>query len=252
MTSKTNNKEIIQLVRELSNNFTTIISKNIIDKHPILQWGNNGIGDRWVKKIFNYTVIQKNKIKTYSENDDEKINIEEIKLFQQNNIGIGIIGIMVHSVKINNTSSRPIKKEINDYYKKLPCVSCGSNSELTVDHKNDLYNDKDVLDKKIQKKEDFQTLCNHCNLQKRQICKKEKETNKLYSALNIPMFQIFKDEFFVNNNKFDWENNVFDIKNKDSKIGSYWYDPVQFVKNIKDAYNNKILSLENSINKLNI
>lgn len=251
MTKRTR-EEIIQLVKykELSNNFTLIIPKTTLVKYKELTWGNNGVGSRWARKIFNYTVIENKKTKTYSENEDEKINEIEIKKFQENNKGVGIIGIMVHSIRINDNSERPINKNYNDYYKNLPCVTCGSNSDLIVDHKNDLYNNELVLNTKTQKKEDFQTLCNHCNLQKRQICKKEKETNKIYSGLNIPMFEVFKDEPFVNNNKFDWENENLDIKDKDSKKTSFWYDPVQFVINIKNMYTTKIKSQEEEINRL--
>ena len=51
---------------------------DVIGKYPIIDWGNNGIGDRWAKKKFNYTVIQSSgKIKLYSENDNDKENIKE-------------------------------------------------------------------------------------------------------------------------------------------------------------------------------
>jgi hypothetical protein len=243
------NNNLINLVKELSNNFTTIIPKNMIDQYSELKWGNNGIGDRWAKKLFNYSVITNKKIKTYSENDED-INEALIRLFQNDNIGNGIIGILVHSIKINKPSNRPIKKKYNDHCKLLPCVICGSTSDLIVDHKNDLYNDTNVLNTKDQKQDDFQTLCNHCNLQKRQVCKKEKETGLIYSALNIPMFQIFKDEFFVNDNKFDWENSVIDMKDIDCKNGSFWYDPIKFMQNIKNSYVQKIKLLEEEIIKL--
>ena len=43
-------KEIINLVKELSNNYTQIISRDEIKKYPIINWGNNGIGDRFARK----------------------------------------------------------------------------------------------------------------------------------------------------------------------------------------------------------
>ena len=39
------------IVNELSNNFTKIILRNDLRKYEELNWGDNGIGDRWAKKI---------------------------------------------------------------------------------------------------------------------------------------------------------------------------------------------------------
>ena len=72
--TRTNESDIL-LVKKLSDDFTKIISKEIIDKNG-LGWGNNGIGDRFCKKIFNYSLIYANKNKTtknYSENDEDHI-----------------------------------------------------------------------------------------------------------------------------------------------------------------------------------
>ena len=52
---------IEEQVSFLSNNFTQIINRNDLHKYPILNWGQNGIGDRWAGKRFNYTVIYGNK-----------------------------------------------------------------------------------------------------------------------------------------------------------------------------------------------
>jgi hypothetical protein len=64
--SKTNNipnSEIIKLVKKLSNEYKNIISKDMIKKNPIIDWGNNGVGNRFARKLFNYTV--NNKIKDF-------------------------------------------------------------------------------------------------------------------------------------------------------------------------------------------
>lgn len=108
---------------------------------------------------------------------------------------------------------------------KQSCIICGSNNEIIVDHKNDLYNDKKVLDIKTQTIDDFQSLCNHCNLQKRQICKDEKKYNKLYSAKNLLYFKVYDFEF-------PWEKKLFDIQDKDCKKDTYWYDPIEFHKKL--------------------
>jgi hypothetical protein len=213
--------DIEELVISLSFNFTKIISRKEIKKYEIINWGNNGIGDRWANKKFNYSVIYKNNVKTYSENEEEKLPDFEIKEFQKNNIKEkGILGIFVHSKRLN-IKNRPIKKEIEREIKKQKCVCCGSSSDIICDHKNDLYNEDRVLDTNKQTILDFQALCNHCNLQKRQISKNEIKKNKIYSAKNIPQFKIYPFEF-------PWEKKVLNLSDITTKIDTYWYDPIEF------------------------
>ena len=83
-------------------------------------------------------------------------------------------------------AKRPIRLDIHAHHKKVGCVVCGSHSDLVTDHKNDLYNDPRVLDAKTQTIDDFQCLCNHCNLQKRQVSKVTKELGKRIGATAIP------------------------------------------------------------------
>ena len=222
------NEDLIKLIETLSNNYTTIISRYEIAKYPEINWGDNGIGDRFCKKIFNYTVImnKKNSVrniyKIYSENDeiisesliDDFISHTNIK-------SQGIIGIFIHSLKINKIN-RNIRSDIKRFYKDKPCVVCGSTSEIVIDHKNDMYDDELVLDTKTQKLDDFQPLCNHCNLQKRQVCKKEKATNTLYSGINIPMIAIFKEC----------------LVNELDKTKTFWYDPIVYMKSIYNIITN--------------
>ena len=225
--------ELITLVKKISDNYKKIISRNEIAQNPIIDWGNNGVGDRFARKKFNYTVIQKSgEYTTYSEND-ETIDQKEIKLFMNtiDNSLRGIVGIKIHSMRTKNTS-RPIREDIKEHYKTQPCVVCGSTSDLVCDHKNDLYNDPRVLDMKTQKLEDFQTLCRHCNLQKRQVCKKEKKINKLYQAKNIPMVAVF---------------NPPEVTKKED---TYWYDPVMYCKKIKTSQDERIKELEEQIKNL--
>lgn len=127
-------------------------------------------------------------------------------------------------IEDNNTgNTRNIRKDIKEYYKDKPCVVCGSNSELVCDHKNDLYNNLRVLNLKTQLITDFQSLCIHCNLQKRQISKKTKELNKRYSAKNIPQLSIYNIEFISGDENYD-------INDPNAMVGTYWYDPIEFVK----------------------
>ena len=233
--------ELITLVKKISDNYKKIIHRNEIAQYPKIDWGNNGIGDRFARKLFNYTVIKKSgEYKIYSDND-EIIDEKEINLFINtiDNSLRGIVGIKIHSLKTKNTS-RPIREDIKEHYKTHACVVCGSKSNLICDHKNDLYDDTRVLDMKTQKLEDFQSLCTHCNLQKRQVCKKEKETKIIYQAKNIPMMAVF---------------NPPDVTKKED---SYWYDPIMFCKKMNKTFeeafektrDKQIIELEEQIKNL--
>jgi hypothetical protein len=208
---------------ELSNNFTIIIHK--LDLFKIKYW-NNGIGDRFCNKKFNYTVIYSNKkIKTYSNNENDTVSIDNINNFFNNNkyknIKInGIIGIFIHSKRYVN-DNHPININIKNKLKNKSCVSCGSNTNIIIDHKNDLYNDLRVLNIYTQNINDFQPLCNHCNLQKRTILIKEKQNNKIYSAKNIQKYSFIDFEI-------PFEKYNYDINDINFKSDSYWYDPINF------------------------
>lgn len=219
--------EVENLVLTLSNNFTKIITIEEIMKNPVIFWGGNGVGDRFANKKFNYTSINRNrKYRTYSENDDESIDKELIENFLNTYTfkKQGIIGIYVHSHR-KNIVKRPIRKDIDLEIKKSACVVCGTNNDIICDHKNDLYNDERVLNSKTQTIDDFQALCNHCNLQKRQISVKEKETFKLFSAKNLPMYKFYNFEF-------PWEKKAYDEENITVKTDTFWYDPVEFNRKI--------------------
>jgi len=185
-----------ELIIKLSNNYSNIISIDIIKSYKELYWGGNGVGDRWLNKKYNYSVIYSNKkIKNYSENMEDNIPEELLHLFLLNNkVNIGIIGIYIYSKRLN-IIKHPISKKILSIITSKSCIICGSKSDIICDHKNDLYNDKRVLNVNTQNINNFQPLCNHCNLQKRQVCKEEIKNNKLYSAKNINRYKEYLFEF---------------------------------------------------------
>ena len=41
------------ILSNLSNNFTQIISRSSLREHKKLDWGDNGVGDRWANKKYN-------------------------------------------------------------------------------------------------------------------------------------------------------------------------------------------------------
>jgi hypothetical protein len=114
----------------------------------------------------------------------------------------------------------------------FPSVSCGSKSNLVCDHKNDLYNDKRVLNTITQTIDDFQSLCNHCNLVKRQVSKDTKITKKKYGATNIPHLKEFGIDFISG---VETLIETIDGKpNINAMVGTFWYDPIEFMKKIKE------------------
>ena len=88
-----------------------------------------------------------------------------------------------------------------------------------------MYNDKLVLHTKTQVISDFQPLCTHCNLQKRQIFIEECKNKKLYQAKNIHVYSIYPFEF-------PWEKKAFDLNDINCKNDTYWYDPKEFQNKI--------------------
>lgn len=121
--------------------------------------------------------------------------------------------------------ARPIREDIRCLFANKACVVCGSTSNVVADHKNDLYNDPRVLNLRTQTVDDFQCLCTHCNLQKREVIKKTKASGVRYGATNIPHLAPFGIDFTEGDGSFD----PTDIH---AMRGTYWYDPVDFMKSL--------------------
>ena len=179
------------------------VLREILNQNPTLGWGNNGCGRHGVYFGDNRYIWEK----------QGKCKITALRT-------TGFSDDHLYGAQ------RPIRKDIHKYHKSQTCVVCGSHSDLVTDHKNDLYNDIRVLDSTTQTKEDFQCLCNHCNLQKRQVSKMTKEQGKRYGASNIPSLGIFGIDFI-------YGDETFDAKDIHAMEGTYWYDPVEFMKQLK-------------------
>lgn len=208
-------------------NFKIVNVNSFTGEYSDLSLGNGG---SWCRKSawskYKVATLKNNRNLEYlwDADDDEKKNV--IDAFSNcpkkkgNKIQyIGIFGL------INNDNSRPIRQDIKDYIRKLPCCSCSSTSNVETDHKNDLYNDKRVLDLKTQTIDDFQPLCKHCNCRKRQIIKNTIKTGKRYGATNIPCLNIYGIDFIQG-------NDVYDPDDINAMVGTYWYDPIAFHKGI--------------------
>jgi 5-methylcytosine-specific restriction endonuclease McrA len=238
----TTNEEIKAWVSLKTDNYTSVLAKSCLtmdgseDDHikESLNWGSNGLGDRFGRSMFNYTVIHKNGRTTrYSQDIDDTIDDNILQTFvnESKNARSGIIGLFIHSLKGKSTS-RTIRDDIGIEIRKRSCVVCGSKSAVVCDHKNDLYNDDRVLSENTQNIDDFQALCNHCNLQKRQVCKDERKNRVLFSAKSIPQFSRLKFDF-------TWEKKEFDLTDINCKVGTYWYDPLAFMDRIQEMIENK-------------
>ena len=94
-------------------------------------------------------------------------------------------------------------------------MACGSTKSLVVDHKNDLYNDPRVHSVETQKIDDFQSLCNACNLAKRADCSKTKKTGVRQAAPHMCKMMGGPD-FIEGDSTFD--PNGLGLR------GTFWYD----------------------------
>lgn len=207
--------------------------------NPYLDLGNGG---SWCRTsscnatIYKIATYKSNGIVNYmwDVNTEEELKIKKYfnDKYEIENKGNRIIAIGIFGIKVKTDTNRPIKKEIINHYKKLPCCVCGSKSDLVCDHKNDLYNDPRVLSANTQQLSDFQSLCNHCNLQKRQISKETRKNKKRYSALNIPMLKTF-------NVPFTQGDETLNEKDINAMDGTFWYDPIDFMEKVKQQFGNK-------------
>ncbi len=127
-------------------------------------------------------------------------------------------GSQIRQIKLNgfrkDKQNHDTSKEIYSEIIKLPCALTGARAGIECDHKNGRYPDVDL------KLEDFQPLCRPANENKRQHCKKCKETNKRFDAKTL--YHIFSWTFGD-------ENYTEEIGCK----GCFWYDIKDFLETEK-------------------
>lgn len=198
----------------------------------------NGSGDRtkMTKLYINTTVYGSAREpmtypKCYNEIielDENQLNIvEEYKNERiQNNLSCsqGVIGFIIHGENKDDEVSRPISRDIKIYHLQSPCIACGSNKTI-CDHKNDLYNDPRVLNTQTQTKEDFQPLCNNCNLRKRAVSLKTVKDKKRQPP--PPSIRLLGIDFTQGNENYD-PNDI------NAMVGTYWYDPIAFMTEVRN------------------
>ena len=142
---------------------------------------------------------------------------------------------------------RPINKKIRNKLLQdfKNCRHCGNHKDLCIDHKNDMYNDKRVLNETTQTIDDFQVLCNKCNKDlKHQLNVKEKKEGKIHSVKDFNLSTFTFDNF-----EYPWEKGIriYNENDVNCKIYSYWYDIDEFNRkrnifvNVTRSINNYIL-----------
>lgn len=225
-------KKLGNFVKETGKTRIVCVSE-FIDEYSPLQLGNGGSWCRF-DNIKNkcFTIKYNGKIrftKDFTDVEKHKIKDQYKELLETNKRGNTIKYIKFCGYSEFNIN-RPISQKIRYYFRDKSCISCGTTSNIEIDHKNGLYNDIKVLKTSTQIIDDFQPLCRHCNQVKRESIKKMKETGIRPSAFDIPMLKLFNIEYSSGNRTYD-ENDP------NWGIGTYWYDPIKFMEYIKKSLN---------------
>jgi hypothetical protein len=240
--------DIKQVINQLTNEYNSILPIEKAMELGIHDGPQNGLGDRTdIHKMYIITVVYANKRKpmTYPKcydeiidlDEDQKKMIEEYKKERIDNslfMGGCVIGFIIHGDNGEESIKRPIRKDILNHYRSHPCITCGTRKTI-CDHKNDLYNDPRVLDTLTQVLDDFQPLCNSCNLRKRAVAIKTLKEKKRQPP---PLDRLTMNGGIV----FLSGDETFDPNDPDAMVGTYWYDPIAFAKeclkiNSQKSYN---------------
>jgi hypothetical protein len=239
--------DIIIIVKELTNRFTRILTLEDAKGLGLHGGPGNGTGPRTkICKLFETTYIYGDNRcpKTYPIDLDLQELEEQIFTYKNNRKSAngnekGVIGFFVHSLNTEKNINRPIRKNIKEYYKGFSCCVCGTGNTV-CDHKNDLYNDVRVLNSNTQTIDDFQPLCNSCNLRKRSVAKKMKSENKRH-----PPPPFIRECYGID---FTQGDETFDPDDINATVGTYWHDPPAFLKECHKIAHKKLLD-ENEILK---
>tara|TARA_B110000971_G_scaffold177757_1_gene183504 strand:- start:400 stop:1140 length:741 start_codon:yes stop_codon:yes gene_type:complete len=244
--------DVNQTIKQLTNDYNSILPIEKAMELGLHPGPGNGSGDRTkMSQDFIHVVLYGNNRepmiypKSYDEiidrDEDQKRMIEEYKQKRIDNslrMGKGVIGFIILGDNDKESTKRPIREDIKKHYRCLPCLTCGTRKTI-CDHKNDLYNDPRVLDKKTQTLDDFQPLCNNCNLRKRAVSMKTVKEKKRQPP---PL-----DRLAMNGGiEFTRGDETFDPNDPNAMVGTFWYDPIAFGKESLKMNSHKSYNYYNS------
>ena len=182
-----------------------------VGRYKSLELGNGGSWCRKESTLAKVYIIEFDKNKTAGN------RIDRIKLNGLNEEDLG---------------SQQIRADIKKVIKAQRCVILAT-SNPEVDHKNGRKNDLRVMTLETQNLDDFQPLSKAANDAKRQICKECRNTENRFDARKIGY------PISVTKGGLKYENDL-------GCIGCFWYDPIDFRKNLKgidESLVHKILNI---------
>lgn len=124
-----------------------------------------------------------------------------------------IVGVQLTGY-VKNTFNSKIEQNIREFYKNKPCVVLNIRGRnIEIDHKDGRKDNYSPLDSC----KDFQPMHRSVNLSKRQHCRACRETGLRFDARDLGYIKAQ----WVGNNEY-----------QGSCIGCYWYDPLEYNKQI--------------------
>lgn len=232
------NKRLILESNYLDENcFSQFIKRDDL-QHPLAYTSGDSVfrGDGYLcgkYKIFRYSRnLDLNKKSRYWNLTDDDISLIEKHHqslpFSQEGAYNRVQYIRFYGILENALIDKGIRQDIRDEICRRCCANCGTNSNIEVDHKNSLKNDPRVLNTHTQTIDDFQALCRHCNIVKREKEKRAKLQGRRYGARNELRYGI----------DFTQGDFTLDINDPNWYIGTYWGDCIAFKQNIQNMNNN--------------
>ncbi len=176
-----------------------VSTSEFVGRYKSLELGNGG---SWCRKE---STLAKVYIIEFDKNQSPGNRIDRIRLNGFNKEDLG---------------SQQIRTDIRKVIKNQRCVVLGT-SNPEVDHKNGRKNDLRVMTLETQTLDDFQPLSKAANDAKRQFCKECRSTGDRYDAKKLGYPISFTK------GQLKYENDL-------GCIGCFWYDPIDFRKNLKD------------------
>lgn len=196
---KTKAELFIELAKPNEKGFSRWVNvSEFIGKYKELQLGNGG---SWCRKESNLAKLYK------------------IEFDKKKTKGNSIDRIKLDGLKEKEGGAQHINHDIKKKIKGRECVILGT-SNPEVDHKNGRKNDPRIMNSKTQTISDFQPLSKAANDAKRQFCKECVKTNHRFDAKKLG----YPISFSEGEEKHD--------RTKDGCIGCFWYDPLEFRKNL--------------------